>query len=167
MKYVLRQLLRRLCMSLFNGMAIAGNVQIHRLWLLRLMGIRVGNGVHLNEQLYFLHGFNIEIGRKCNLGAFLKIVDYEPVSIGDNVLMSNNVTIISGSHNTIDFNAIKGPVIIGSNCWIGAGVTLIGPCTVGEGTVIGAGAVVVKDLPSFSICVGVPAKKIKNRPCKS
>lgn len=164
MRYAMRQVARRLCLGCYNFLAIAGNIQRHRLWLLRLIGVRMGSGIHMNEFLYVLNGFNIEVGDGSNLGAFLKILDYSSVKIGARVLMSNNITIISGTHNVADYSFVPGPVFIGDDCWIGAGVTIIGPCHIGAGTIVGAGAVVLGSLPAKSICVGVPAKKIRERP---
>ena len=52
-------------------------------------------------------------------------------------------------------------IVIGNNCYIGTGVTILGPVTIGDNVTIGAGAVVVSDIPSNSVVGGVPAKNIK------
>jgi acetyltransferase-like isoleucine patch superfamily enzyme len=56
-----------------------------------------------------------------------------------------------------------GPIEIGEDCWIGRGVIVTGNVKVGRGSVIGANAVVTRDIPEYSVAVGVPAKVIKNR----
>jgi len=55
------------------------------------------------------------------------------------------------------------PVNIGSDVWIGAGCKILGGVTIGNGCIIGAGSVVIKDLPPYSISVGNPAKVLKYR----
>ena len=55
------------------------------------------------------------------------------------------------------------PIIIESNCWIGYGVIILAGVTIGNGSIVGAGAVVTKNIPPFSICAGVPARVIKKR----
>ncbi len=57
----------------------------------------------------------------------------------------------------------RGDIIIGNDVWIGYGATLIGPITIGDGAIIGAGAVVVRDVPAFAVVGGVPAKILKFR----
>ena len=54
-------------------------------------------------------------------------------------------------------------VVIGSNVWIGANAIVLPGVTIGKGSVIGAGIVVTKDIPPYSVAVGVPAKVIKSR----
>lgn len=163
MKHVIRQFVRRICLGLFNFFYVSGSLQRHRLWLLRGVGVALGSRVQLNEELYFLNGCNLVIGEGSNLGAFLRIWDYASVSFGCDVMVSNNVCVIAGTHNTDDYSYVSGPVVIEDGCWIGASVTIIGPCRIGRGTIVGAGALVLGDLPSYSICGGVPAKVLKAR----
>ncbi|MBA2748254.1 MAG: acyltransferase, partial [Tatlockia sp.] len=54
-------------------------------------------------------------------------------------------------------------VVIEDNCWLGYGVKVLDGVTIGEGSVIGAGAVVTKDIPPYSVAVGVPAKVVRSR----
>jgi acetyltransferase-like isoleucine patch superfamily enzyme len=57
----------------------------------------------------------------------------------------------------------KGGISIGEDCWLGASVTVLDGVALGKGCVIGAGAVVIESLPEYSVAVGNPAKKIKDR----
>jgi acetyltransferase-like isoleucine patch superfamily enzyme len=92
--------------------------------------------------------------------------------IGNNVLMASNVFISDHTHGTISFSEMrlppsaralvtKGPIVIEDDVWIGEGVCILGNVTVGKGSIIGAHAVVVKDIPPYSVAAGVPAKVIK------
>lgn len=80
------------------------------------------------------------------------------------------VSILTFEHQYIDHNIpIKNqevkalPVFIGDNVWIGAKATILGGNSIENGSVVGAGAVITKDVPSDSIVVGVPGKKVKDR----
>jgi acetyltransferase-like isoleucine patch superfamily enzyme len=57
----------------------------------------------------------------------------------------------------------RGDVVIGNDVWIGYGATIIGPCTIGDGAIIGAHALVRGDIPPYAVAVGVPAKVIRYR----
>ena len=101
--------------------------------------------------------------------------------IGKYTSISWNVSIGGGNHNYnnvamytdywfnrtigLDFPIVdaNSKVIIGNDVWIGAGVIINNGITIGDGAVIGAGAVVTKDIPPYSIAVGVPARVIKKR----
>jgi acetyltransferase-like isoleucine patch superfamily enzyme len=99
----------------------------------------------------------------------LTILDCGLVSIGNNVEIGPNVSIITGEHHTMieARRANRGyeftrSVSIGDDCWIGAGVIILAGVTIGTGCSIGAGAVVKSDIPAFSIAVGVPARVIRS-----
>lgn len=97
------------------------------------------------------------------------------IRIGHNVVASHNLKIISGDHerrigifcnNITEINKNKSlgldqDVIIESDVWIGMNVIILKGVTIGRGTTISAGAVVVKSMPPYCICGGVPAKVIK------
>lgn len=111
-------------------------------------------------------GNNVSIESDCHIGAVNKII------IGDNVLIASFVFISDHSHGIIDCKELsvpplnrplfsKGPIIIGNNVWIGEKVSIMPNVHIGDGAIIGANSVVTKDVPSYSVVVGSPAKVIK------
>lgn len=121
-------------------------------------------GKKFNPQIEF--GIDVRINSKCHIGAINKI------SIGNNVLIGSNVMIMDHSHGKNEYGEMKlhpskrqlyskGPVIIGCNCWLGENVVVLPNVSIGDFSVIGANAVVTKDIPPFSVAVGNPAKVVK------
>lgn len=93
-----------------------------------------------------------------------------PLHIGKNVMMGPDVTILTHTHNIERTDIPMGQqgmrvaeVVIGNDVWIGMRVIIMPGVKVGDGVVIGAGAVVTKDVPDFAIVGGVPAKVIRYR----
>ena len=89
------------------------------------------------------------------------------ILIGKNVLIGPNVVIRSNNHNYQDTSIpiikqgmTKGVIIIEDDVWISSNCVILPNCTIGEGSIIAAGAVVTKDIEPYSIFGGIPAKKI-------
>lgn len=111
-------------------------------------------------------GNNVDINPYCHVGAINKIV------IGDNVLVGTGVLITDHSHGNITADALrlppgkrrlysKGAVIIKNNVWIGEHAAILPGVTIGENAIIGANAVVTKNVPANAVVGGNPAKVIK------
>jgi acetyltransferase-like isoleucine patch superfamily enzyme len=107
----------------------------------------------------------IETGIDVYIGPFTTVYGHGGVTIGKDTLISMHCRILSSDHSLPPPGTIirsqpdvKKPTRIGADVWLGAGVTVLGGITIGDGCVVGAGAVVTKDLPPYSIAVGVPAK---------
>lgn len=112
-------------------------------------------------------GYNVFINRNCH------IVSIELISIGDNCIIANNVSIFDHDHVAFDssvpfckqgFTSL--PIYIGSNVWIGCNSVILKGVSIGDGTIIAAGSVVTKDVPSGEIWGGTPAKFIKRIPSR-
>jgi acetyltransferase-like isoleucine patch superfamily enzyme len=96
---------------------------------------------------------------------------YPKVSIGDYTMLANDVAIIGGDHiynlpgTPIIFSGRDqlNPTIIGKDVWVGAYVKITAGVKIGNGAIIAMGSVVTKDVEAYSICAGIPAKKIKDR----
>lgn len=114
---------------------------------------------------------NISIGNRVFIGHGANFSIHKELRIGDDVLMGPDVMILSGSHPIDNIGApinvfhegVNGRCVIEEDVWIAARVILIGELTIGEGSVIAAGAVVTRDVPPFTIAGGVPCKPIRRR----
>lgn len=134
-----------------------------RLVLGRWVHIGAGTSVRCHEG-------TLSIGDKCILARNVSVNCYLDVEIGDRVLVADNVYISDFDHNFADLNVPikdqgieKARVRIGRDVWLGTKATVAKGVAIGEGTVVGANAVVTKDLPAYTVAVGVPARVIKER----
>jgi acetyltransferase-like isoleucine patch superfamily enzyme len=115
---------------------------------------------------------NMYIGRNVFIGrhAIVFIVD-APLVIGDDTIIGPGLCIMSGNHVfDLPGRSFRGitegrnrPITIGRNVWIGARVIVLSGVHIGDGAVIGAGAVVTRDVPPFAVAVGNPARVIRWR----
>ncbi|NJL49063.1 MAG: acyltransferase [Leptolyngbyaceae cyanobacterium SM2_5_2] len=111
----------------------------------------------------------IKIGSNTYIGPF-SYLSGEYISIGKNCLIAPYVGIFANNHVFEDpscpiceqGHTYQG-IVIEDDCWIGAGTKILDGVSIGQGSVVGAGSVVTKDLPPYSVAVGVPAKVIKKR----
>lgn len=127
-----------------------------------------GKNVNIERGANFSMGGGISIGSGSGLG--INCAVHGPLKIGDNVMMGPDVTILTHTHNIERTDIPMGKqgmreaeVIIGNDVWIGMRVIIMPGVKVGDGAVIGAGAVVTKDVPDYAIVGGVPARIIKFR----
>ena len=135
--------------------------------LARVYIAHCGSNVNIEPHVIFNHA--LSIGDNSGIGEFSEI--YGDVRIGNDVMMGTNCIIYSRNHDFSrtdipmwkqGFSAVK-PVIIGDDVWIGGRVTILPGVHVGNGAVIGAVAVVTKDVPDYAVVGGNPAKVLKSR----
>ena len=124
----------------------------------------------LNGVLLMTYGGTIEIGNNCSINPYSIIYGHGNLKIGNNVLIAAHTVIIPANHifsdpsNSINSQGLtKLGIVIEDDVWIGAGCKILDGVTIGRGSVIAAGAVVNKDVASYTIVGGVPAKFIKKR----
>ncbi len=113
------------------------------------------------------YGFNIHLHGFCLLNYNCVILDTSPVNIGNMVFIAPNCVIACSGHAIDPIQRSKGigtskPITIKDNVWIGASSTILGGVTIGENSIIAAGSVVTKNIPSNVIAGGVPCKVIRN-----
>ena len=136
-----------------------------RNFIYRLTGMKLGKKVFISRGLDIWGGWNIKIDDNVCLGQNNTIQAFSPVRIRSYVHTARELLIVAGSHDVSDFGApaTNQSVDIGAGTWIGTRVTILGGVKIGKGCVIGANSLVNKDIPDFSIAVGVPCKVIKKR----
>jgi len=108
---------------------------------------------------------NVSIHTNCTFQA------QAPITIGSGTMIAANCTLVTANHE-ISINdgdnhigePVKAPITIGENCWLGTNVTILPGVTIHSGAVIAAASVVTRDMPANMICMGTPAKPVKERP---
>ena len=146
------------------GLSKRGIVFGDRCTVGRLATIRPTN-VLLDEP-----GEGLLMGDNSNIGAYSFIGCSGFIHIGSNVMMGPRVTLLAESHNHGDpalpmksQGVSRSSIRIEDDCWIGAGAQVLPGVTIGRGSVVGAGAVVSRDVPAYSVVAGVPARLIRDR----
>jgi len=150
--------------------ALGGGVaKVIRRFICKRLFNECGEQVNVERGAYFGSGKNISIGNNSGIGINAKIEG--SVKIGDHVMMGPEVLMLTQNH---DFSRTdipmdqqghqpEKPIIIGNDVWIGARAVILPGVHVGNGAIIGAAAVVAKDIPAWAIVVGNPARVIKSR----
>jgi len=131
-----------------------------------LMG-KIGTHFHINAPFRCDYGCNIHIGERFFANFNLTILDEAVVTIGDDVFIGPNVSIFTACHPIDPKRRNTGiewaePVTIGNSVWIGGDATILPGVTIGDNVVVGAGAVVARDVPDSVVVVGNPARIIKH-----
>jgi acetyltransferase-like isoleucine patch superfamily enzyme len=135
-------------------------------WLRELIGATKGDEIFIEPPFNVDYGCNISFGERFYANFGLTILDCGIVKIGDRVMFGPNVSIYAATHETDvqsrrDNIEYAKPVVIGDDCWIGGQVVILPGVTIGKGCTIAAGAVVSRDIPSWSVAMGQPAKVVK------
>ncbi len=129
----------------------------------------------LQAPVYFDYGCNTYFGEYSGANFNFTCLDVCPVHIGNNVMIGPNVTIATPMHPLLPkerncrprengslYNLeYAKPITIEDNCWLAANVVVCGGVTISEGSVIGAGSIVTKDIPPHSLAVGNPCRVIR------
>ena len=142
-------------------------LQQERAEMLPMLFAEVGENCYI-ESPYFANwgGHHVHLGSNIYVNAGAKFVDDTHIYIGDCTMLGPNVVIATAGHpidpelrrRGLQYNL---PVYIGKNCWLGAGVIVMPGVTIGDNTVIGAGSVVTKDIPSGVVAVGNPCRVLR------
>lgn len=136
-----------------------------RRYVLRKLGMRIGDRSFVMKKNYFISPNRVRIGACSHVNRGCLIDARGIITIGDNVSVSHNVSIVTGGHD-MQSPSFKGrylPIVIHDYAWIGVGATILQGVTIGKGAVVCAGAVVTHDVDDFAVVGGVPARKIAER----
>ncbi len=147
-----------------------------RIAILKDLLPELAKGVYLQGPIQFDYGYNTFIGENTYANFNFTVLDCGTVTIGKDVFFGPNVSLVTPVHPYLpDERRIRykedgsaynmeyaKPIVIGDDCWFGSNVTVIGGVTIGNGTIIGAGSVVTKDIPSGVLAAGNPCRVIRN-----
>lgn len=148
-----------------------GLLYIAQRWmLLKTIAVAVGDNVSIHDHVYLLNPDTMAFGNNVSVHPMCYFQGNGGITIGNDVSIAHGVTLMTETHNYSDANVpIKDqglktlPIHISENVWIGAKATVLCGRRIGSGAIIGAGAVVTKDVPENAIVAGVPAREIKVR----
>lgn len=122
--------------------------------------------VFIEPSFYCDYGFNIHTSGLTVINHNCTILDTSPIYIGKNVFIAPGVVIACAGHSKDKIQRSEGiltssPITIGDDVWIGANCVINGGVKIGNGSIIGAGSVVTKDIPDNVVAVGSPCKAIR------
>ena len=126
-----------------------------------------GEDSFIKAPLFVDYGENIHIGRRTFVNYNLTALDVAAIHIGDDCQIGPNVQLLTPTH-PVEAEARRNkleaarPISIGNNVWLGGGVIVCPGITIGDDSVIGAGAVVTKDIPAGVVAVGNPARVVRS-----
>jgi maltose O-acetyltransferase len=152
-------------MERFNGSS-AVNPGLRRRLLDDLLG-DFGEGSEIRPPMYCDYGYQIHIGTRTFVNFGLMALDVAKIVIGDDVQFGPNVQLLTPTHPTdaelrrTKWEAAK-PITIEDNSWLGGGAIVLAGVIVGEDAIVGAGAVVTKDVPPNTVVVGNPARVVRS-----
>lgn len=150
---------------------LVGYIPSHhfRRFFYRLGGMRIGRGSAIHTKAVFYNPWHIKIGEDSIVGEGAVLDGRDKLIIGSHVDIASEVMIYNGEHDIQDenFKAVFSPVFIEDYVFIGPRAIILPGVKIKKGAVVGAGAVVTKDVEEFSIVGGVPAKEIAQRQNKN
>lgn len=133
--------------------------------LSQITGSEIDERVAVFTPLHINYGKHIKIGKNVFINVDCVFLGLGGITIEDNVLIAPKVSLLSEGHPLAPENRqslVPGHIHIKKNAWIGAGATILPGVTVGEHSVVAAGAVVSKDVPDNTVVGGIPAKILKS-----
>ena len=144
--------------------------------LMRSILGKIGERFYFQSPVQFNYGLHTYIGEDFFANYNFCVLDDADVYIGDNVMIAPNVSLMAASHPLLAYERLgllrgadgpptiaehADPIRIGNNVWMGCGVTVIGGVTIGNDVVIGAGSVVLHDIPDGVLAAGNPCRVIR------
>ncbi|MFD1429997.1 sugar O-acetyltransferase [Lacticaseibacillus mingshuiensis] len=135
--------------------------------MLHDMFAKMGENCYIEPPLHAnFGGYHVRFGDAVYANFNLTMVDDTYITVGSHTMFGPNVTIATAGHPLLPELRAQGyqynaPVVIGENCWFGAGVIILPGVTIGDNVVVGAGSIVTKDLPSNVVAFGDPCQVVR------
>ncbi|TDO71515.1 putative colanic acid biosynthesis acetyltransferase WcaF [Flavobacterium chryseum] len=135
-----------------------------RIFLLKIFGAKIGQYCNVYASVYIPSPRNLSMGVHSTLGPQVKL-HFGKTIVGNKVTVSQRTYLCSATHDTSSINLpfISGQIVIEDFAWIAAEAFIMTDTVIGEGAIVGARAVVIKDVSPWTMVGGNPAKFIKNR----
>lgn len=136
-----------------------------RVLILRAFGAKIGSSCIIRPTVKITYPWKVSIGDNSWIGDGVELYSLGKITIGNNSVISQGTYICAADHDyeKVDFPIRERPVTIGDQVWVGA-KCFIGPgVSIADGVVLGAASTTFKDLPPNTVCVGSPARIIKER----
>lgn len=127
-----------------------------------LFEMGIGENSTISTPLSGVSFENVKIGNNVYINSNCLMMARGGITIEDDVMLAANVQLLSNNHDEYDRQVlICDEITIKKGAWIGAGVSILPGVTIGKYAIVGAGAIVTKDVPDYAVVVGIPAKVIK------
>jgi putative colanic acid biosynthesis acetyltransferase WcaF len=151
--------------SIFMRWWLPAGMQTH---ILRFFGAEIGANVLVRHRVRIHWPRKLSIGDNTWIGEGTWLLNLEPITIGRNVCISQDVFLCTGSHDrqykTFEFD--NGPIYVEDDAWLAARAVVLRGATVGSGATIGASALVVRDVPAGALILAPPSRAV-NRPART
>lgn len=136
-----------------------------RAFVLRCFGAKLGRGCHVYPRASIWAPWNLECAEQAGIADGAIIYNQAPIRLGYRAVVSQGAHLCTGTHNyrSPAFELIAKPITVGAHAWICAEAFVHPGVTIAEGAVIGARAVVTKDMPPWMVCAGHPCAPLQPR----
>jgi putative colanic acid biosynthesis acetyltransferase WcaF len=136
-----------------------------RNFLLRAFGAKIGSGVIIRPNVRITYPWKLTVGDHAWIGDNAELYTLGEITIGDNAVVSQKSYLCTGSHDfqSEAFDIYQKPIVVENEAWVATDVYIAPGVTIGKGAVIGARSSVFSNMPAGMICVGSPAKPVKQR----
>ncbi len=134
-------------------------------FLLELFGAKIGTGFVIKPSVHIKFPWKLELGDHVWLGEHVWIDNLDRVKIGNNVCLSQGALLLTGNHDYTlsSFDFKNAPIVIEDGVWIGAKAVVCPGVHCKSHSILSVGAIATKDLESFTIYQGSPAKEVRKR----
>ena len=147
--------------GLWDPVKSNGGPGLFRRQELRHLHVRRGAQLSTRPGLMIYRKGNLELGERVSLGHNTRIFNYAKITIGNDFLSAGDLILNSGTHDPDTLKPRSEEIHIGQRVWCGERVTILAGVSIGDDVVIGAGAVVVNNIPSGVVVGGVPARVLR------